>query len=87
MIKSGTDTDQIEFKRLRSDYILKCDQSKQDYYSSEVLKCGGDQRKMYKLVSEGYLKENRKQFIQMLKVMNSYVKCLVTFSLIKLTRS
>ena len=50
-LKSGTDTDQIEFKRLRSDYILKCDQSKQDYYSSEVLKCGGDQRKMYKLVS------------------------------------
>jgi hypothetical protein len=51
-LKSKTDEDQTSFKKVRSEYILKCNQAKTDYYSNEVQKCGGDQKKLYNLVTK-----------------------------------
>ena len=49
-IRSGTDEDHNAFKQARVDYIKKCNETKTTYYSNEVLKCGSDQRKLYKLI-------------------------------------
>lgn len=49
-IKSGTEEDAKIFKLFRSEYIRLCDAAKMSFYTNQVLKCEGDQKKLYKLI-------------------------------------
>jgi hypothetical protein len=39
-----------DFKALRNEFTYQCKQRKKEYYTNEVLNCGKDQKKLYKLV-------------------------------------
>ena len=50
-LQSG-DVDSFEkFKRFRYEYICSCNHAKCDFYSKEILKCDGNQKKLYNLIS------------------------------------
>ena len=50
-LQSG-DVDSFEkFKCFRYEYICSCNHAKCDFYSKEILKCDGNQKKLYNLIS------------------------------------
>ena len=89
-LRSGKECDHRKFKEARLEYIRSCNTAKTKYYTNEVLKCEGDQKKIYKLISNLTDGEN----IMMVKIptqtvtvnLNS-VKILISFLLKRLIRS
>ena len=50
-LRSGKECDHRKFKEVRLEYIRSCNTAKTKYYTNEVLKCEGDQKKIYNLIS------------------------------------
>ena len=50
-LRSGKECDHRKFKEVRLEYIRSCNTAKTKYYTNEVLKCEGDQKKIYRLIS------------------------------------
>ena len=50
--KSGLEVDHEAFKLARNDFICKVNMRKTSYYHDEVMRCNGDQKKLYTLVNK-----------------------------------
>ena len=51
-MRSRNEEDHQGFKRARDDYSKKCHEAKSVYYSNEVKECGGDLKRLYKLITK-----------------------------------
>ena len=69
------------FKKARAEYIKKCADAKTDYYSDKIMKCGGDQKQLYRLI--GNLTEGERNVIypdstDNLTLSNDFAKYFIT---------
>ena len=85
-LKSRSNDDWNNFKKLIAEYISMCNMAKTVFYSDEFNKCEGNQRKLYKLIRK--LTDGDKNLLMVrVKMMMSCVGCLAISSLTRLITS